>query len=86
MYVDIYRPDVMGQKHLLREELTQSLGMAKDSFLYQASIFQQAWTTTEEYAEIDRDVIRLLYHPEMQVGLSESKVDSALRDILLSEK
>ena len=31
MYVDIVRADMNEQKHLLREELTQSLGLARDS-------------------------------------------------------
>ena len=86
MYVDIYRADDKGQKHLLREELTQSLGLAKDSNKYQNSIFQSSWTTTTSFSQIDKDVIRLLYHPEMQNGLKESEVDVLLRSILLSEK
>jgi len=86
MYVDIYRPDEAGQKHLLREELTQSLGLGKDSYLYNESIFQQAWTTTNNYAQIDKDVIRLLYHPQMSIGLDAVQVDEVLRRILLSEK
>jgi len=86
MYVDTYRADLVAQKHLLREEFTQSMGMAKDSYQYQASIFQQAWTTTNEYAEIDRDVIRLLYHPKMGVGLNAAQVDPVLKEIILSGK
>ena len=86
MYVDIYRADDKGQKHLLREELTQSLGLAKDSNKYQNSIFQSSWTTTTSFSQIDKDVIRLLYHPEMQNGLKEFEVDVLLRSILLSEK
>ncbi len=85
MYVDIERANPAAQKHLLREELTQSLGLAKDSFLYQTSIFQQDWTTTNEYVDIDKDLIRLLYHPDMSVGLNSSQVDDVLTDILLSE-
>ncbi|NJM26207.1 MAG: DUF2927 domain-containing protein [Bacteroidia bacterium] len=40
MYVDIYRAtDMSAQKHLLREELTQSLGLLNDSYDYANSIF-----------------------------------------------
>ena len=85
MYVDIIRANSMEQKHLLREEFTQSLGFARDSHLYMESIFQSDWTTTLEYANIDQDLIRLLYHPEMSVGLNELEVDNALREILSSE-
>jgi hypothetical protein len=86
MYVDILRANAAEQKHLLREELTQSLGLAKDSNKYPESIFQTAWTTTDEYANIDRDLIRLLYHPQMEVTLNATQVETVLTDIILSEK
>ena len=85
MYVDIIRANSIEQKHLLREEFTQSLGFARDSQLYMESIFQSDWTTTIEYAPIDKELIRLLYHPEMSIGLNELQVDNALREILSSE-
>ncbi len=85
MYVDIDRADLTVQKHLLREEFTQSLGLAKDSPFYMESIFQSAWTTTNQYAIIDKDLIRLLYHPEMSVGQDENQVDQVLRNILINE-
>ena len=85
MYVDIMRANSIEQKHLLREEFTQSLGFARDSQLYMESIFQSDWTTTIEYAPIDKELIRLLYHPEMSIGLNELQVDNALREILSSE-
>jgi len=85
MYVDITRANSTEQKHLLREELTQSLGLAKDSPLYMESIFQSTWTNTTQYASIDKDLIRLLYHPDMRFGLNENQVDNILREILISE-
>ena len=85
MYVDIERANLQEQKHLLREELTQSLGLAMDSPQYQESIFQSAWTTTTAYAPIDRDLIRLLYHPDMQRDLNAEQVEQLLQTILLSE-
>lgn len=86
MYVDIFRASLVEQKHLLREELTQSLGLAKDADLYPASIFQAAFSTkTTQYAAIDKELIRLLYHPQMKVGLNKDQVDSTLRAILVSE-
>jgi len=85
MYVDTFRANSLVQKHLLREELTQSLGLGKDSPKYLESIFQSASTTVTEYASIDRDLIRLLYHPEMSVGLNENQVNEVLIGILISE-
>ena len=34
MYVDTYRTNITQAKHLLREEFTQSLGLARDSDKY----------------------------------------------------
>jgi hypothetical protein len=70
------------QKHLIREELTQSLGLGKDSYTYPESIFQQDWTSTTEYAEIDKELIKLLYHPDMSTGLNASEVESVILEIL----
>jgi hypothetical protein len=63
MYVDTYRNgDKTTQKHLLREELTQSLGLFNDSYRYPESIFYQGWTSTTEFAPIDRELIDMLYN------------------------
>ena len=63
MYVDTYRNgDETSHKHLLREELTQSLGLFNDSYEYPESIFYQGWTTTTEFAPIDREIIDMLYN------------------------
>jgi len=63
MYVDLFRAtEVDAQKHLLREELTQLLGLCNDSWKYKESIFYQGWTTTTEYVPIDRELIDMLYN------------------------
>lgn len=63
MYVDLYRnTEQVSHKHLLREELTQSLGLVNDSWKYSQSIFYQGWTTTTEYLPIDRELIDILYN------------------------
>lgn len=63
MYVDLNRNfDKASHKHLLREELTQSLGLFNDSWSYPESIFYQGWTTTTEFAPIDRELIDMLYN------------------------
>ena len=48
------------RSHLIREEITQSLGLFRDSWRYPDSIFYQGWTATGEYASIDGPTIRLL--------------------------
>lgn len=86
MYVDIFRPNQTEQKHVLREELTQSLGLGRDSDLYPESIFLQSFSIKTDYAKIDRDLVRLLYHPKMRIGMDRNEVDAALQSILLAEQ
>ena len=85
MYVDTERANPVEQRHLLREEFTQSLGLARDSEEYLNSIFQSAWTRTTSYTDLDKELIRLLYHPDMTSDLSGPQVDEVLRDILTNE-
>jgi hypothetical protein len=62
--------------HVIREELTQGLGLLNDSWLYPDSIFYQGWTETTRYAPIDRLVIEMLYRPELSAGM---EIDRALQ-------
>jgi hypothetical protein len=86
MYVDTDRANSLEEKHLLREELTQSLGLAKDSNRYPDSIFQSSWSATTGYSDIDKELIRLLYHPSMQTSLHRLQCVEVLKEIILSEK
>jgi hypothetical protein len=63
VYVDLYRVSTIKEKkHLLREEITQSLGLFNDSWKYSNSIFYQGWTDVTEYSDIDIQVISKLYN------------------------
>jgi hypothetical protein len=62
------------RSHLIREELTQSLGLFQDSRQYPDSIFYQGWTASGEYDSIDRPTIRLLYLPQLLPGMARSEV------------
>jgi len=87
MYVDITRASLQAQLHILREELTQSLGLGKDSDLYPESIFYQEFSTiTNNFSQIDKDLIRLLYHPNLSVGLNDTQVEIVLKKILYEEQ
>ncbi|WP_373398695.1 DUF2927 domain-containing protein [Algoriphagus halophilus] len=44
-------------KHLIREELTQALGMVNDIDTQDESIFLQQFTCTPEYSERDKEFI-----------------------------
>ncbi|OLP16110.1 hypothetical protein BST81_23080 [Leptolyngbya sp. 'hensonii'] len=62
------------RSHLIREELTQALGLMRDSYRYPKSIFYQPWTHTTRYTQLDEALIRLLYRPEIQPGMNRSDI------------
>ena len=62
------------RSHLIREELTQSLGLMNDSDKYEDSIFYQEWTDVTEYSEIDKSVIKLLYNKKIKAGMAKADV------------
>lgn len=69
------------RSHLIREEITQSLGLMNDSWRYPESIYYQGWTRTRDYAPIDLRVIEMLYREEIRPGMSEAEALEILRDL-----
>ncbi|NJM56768.1 MAG: DUF2927 domain-containing protein [Synechococcales cyanobacterium RU_4_20] len=67
--------------HLIREELTQSLGLMQDSWAWPDSIFYQGWTTTLAYTAIDQALIQLLYQPQMRTGMTRAEVAQMLEQL-----
>ncbi|MEM8894907.1 MAG: DUF2927 domain-containing protein, partial [Bacteroidota bacterium] len=85
IFIDTERPTPEQQESLIMEEITQTLGLGKDSPRFPNSIFYETATRggfVTEYADIDRELIRLLYHPQMRVGLNDNQVDTVLKEIL----
>lgn len=69
------------RSHLIREELTQVMGLMSDSYTHADSIFYQRWTDVNAYAPIDRDVIRLLYQPSITYGMSRREVAAEIAQL-----
>jgi len=78
------------QESTIIEEITQSLGLAFDSKKYENSVFykdkSEQGVRAKEYSQLDRDIIRLLYHPKMKPGLNSIEVNRIIKKILKSEK
>jgi len=73
---------------LLKQELMHSLGFLNHSFLYRESALYRGHIFHNfkgEFAQIDKDVIRLLYHPSMSFGLDATQVEEVLRNIYLTD-
>lgn len=67
------------RSHLIREELTQSLGLMRDSYRYANSMFYQPWTDVTQYAEIDKALIQMLYSAQIQPGMTPAQVLNAFK-------
>lgn len=79
MYIDVFRTDNINcQKHLLREELTQSLGLMNDSDKYSDSIFYGEWTCNTSYSEMDEKVIETFQSSDIEAGMVREEVINVL--------
>lgn len=72
------------RSHLIREELTQILGLMRDSWAYRESIFYQGWTATTAYAEIDEVNIEILYRSDILPGMTRRQVEAVLLPLNLN--
>ena len=67
--------------HIIREELTQILGLMNDSWTYKESIFYQGYSTTAAYAKIDKVLIDMLYREEISPGMTGRQVEEILSSL-----
>lgn len=63
--------------HLIREELTQSMGLPKDSDKYEDSIFYGPWTTVLSYSQLDKELIELLYSGKLKSGMTKQEINNS---------
>ncbi|KGP72587.1 DUF2927 domain-containing protein [Pontibacillus yanchengensis] len=62
-----------GRTHLIREELTQSLGLVNDSYSYPDSMFFQKYTYIKAFTDLDETLIKMLYENKIQPGMGPDK-------------
>ena len=70
------------RKSLIREELTQALGLGKDSASYSTSIFYEdtgepGWNTS--FSELDKKIIKMVYDPRNKCGMTKDQAAEALK-------
>ncbi|MEM9674557.1 MAG: DUF2927 domain-containing protein [Bacteroidota bacterium] len=75
MYVNTEREQLLNcQKHTLREEITQSLGLMQDTDDFPTSIFYQSRSCGTQYADIDKQLIRWQLSEEIKAGMNRSDI------------
>jgi len=86
MFIDTNQVTFSYSTFLLRRFLTGAIGLTNQSYEYHNSIFYSGWEVVNTYQRIDRDMIRLLYHPDMQTGWNAEVVRTKVLNILMNEK
>ena len=69
------------RSHLIREELTQALGLMNDAMDYEDSIFFQGYSEIGEYSALDRGIIKMLYDDRISPGMSSFDVKDILSQL-----
>ena len=85
LITDSHRVSQSERSSVVREELTQIMGLVRDSWRYQDSIFYQGQSNVNQYSAEDRAIIQLLYLTSIQPGMSRSQVASALQTVLAQQ-
>jgi len=76
--------DVTGQKdrnHLIQEEFVNMLGLTADLDFAQESIIYQPYTVTQALAQVDYEMLSLLYGSYMTYGMNQMEARTALKEI-----
>lgn len=82
IYVDTQHTLLVEQKHVLREELTQGMGLLNDLKYYPESIFYEAQSRGDSFSTFDKELIRLLYHPAFYPGMDSLRMHQTGKRIL----
>ncbi len=68
--IDSFRTNQVQRDYLIRKQVAQGLGLMLDSETYPNSIFYQKWNGVTKLAPIDKQVITLLYHDQVEAGMT----------------
>ncbi len=86
MFIDTNQGTYSFSTYLLRQMLTGSIGLTNRNYEYSESIFYSGQRVVNKYQQIDKDMIRLLYHPDMQTGWNAEVARTKVLNILMNEK
>ena len=88
IFIDILQPKESIETTIV-EEITQSIGLMNDSEKYSNSVFYQNKLDsiiTVEYSKMDKEIIKMLYHPKMKPGLDFKNAKEVIKQILKKQK
>ena len=66
---------------VIQEELYNGLGPVQDTELREDSIIYSYYSEPQELTEIDKLLIRLLYHPDLKCGMDAAQCEAVIRQL-----
>lgn len=78
-----YRTDIdqYVRNSVILEEIYNGLGPIQDTVLREDSIIYSEFSQPQELTEMDKLLLRLLYHPEMLVGMDSDQCEAVIRQL-----
>ncbi len=78
-----YRTDIdqTVRNSVILEEIYNGLGPIQDTSLRQDSIIYSEFSTPQALTEIDELLLKLLYHPQMQCGMTAAECETVIREL-----
>lgn len=64
---------------VIQEEIYNVLGPAQDTDLRRDSMIYSGYSTPQELTEIDELILKLLYHPDLQCGMTADDCETMIR-------
>ena len=78
-----YRSDIpqYTRNSVILEEIYNGLGPVQDTDLREDSIIFSGFSEPQSLTEIDRLILQLLYHPQMQCGMDAAQCEAVIRQL-----
>jgi hypothetical protein len=78
-----YRNDIdqKVRNSVILEEIYNGLGPVQDTDLRKDSICYSGYSTPQELTEVDKLILKLLYHPSIQPGMNYDACAAVIRDL-----
>lgn len=77
--------DEKRKRAVILEEMIQSLGVNGDSYTYPNSIFFEGRNFQDEFLDLDKQILQLLYDPLMPANYPTNKFETDFAEILYSQ-
>lgn len=78
-----YRTDISQavRNSVILEEIYNGLGPIQDTDLRKDSIIYSGYTTPQSLTEVDKLILKLLYHPDIKCGMNATQCEAVIRKI-----